>query len=432
MKKLIVGMLMLVMGTGIAIAGVQPSGQCPDFVPPENCIGGFTKDDMGSFVGGVWVWNQAFLDSELEGQGTYLAWMNNAGVDFTPIIFSVPVTVINVKVDRRKHANFENDHTRLYFKVSGQSDVTYIPEIWLECMDAVPNGDGTYSYYQGPCNPDNYQVQGMFGNFGEGAINFKEGSRIEQPAPTVVSTVWKGMEGTPYINERHEYIYMLKYDTGKRDWYHNYYDEYGPMLHYKFFDEVSVGVETFTIYLSDGSEYTANVTITNVDEMPLVPAKTYATSVVATKVNKKGKIIKASEVEVETENILIKEVDDPTGQKALVIQWDEPDGALFGNTYRAFPDIFMLRVYVGKVGAAPANKEIYLWIDCPVQTGTVVVGSEHYNWLKDKLVEEGLGTNDIVTFIMYRTVTNNTNGELDNPHYHNRGISDFVQFTPVP
>jgi hypothetical protein len=424
-KKLLVGLMMVMFCSSLAMAGAVATGQCPEGSPPE-CIGVFTLEDLGSFDGDVWTWDQEFVDAH----GTQLSWTPECGGDgslgipadwqscFEPQKVIEDMTINNVRVDRRKYANSENDHTRFTFRVVGASEVVYMPFFWQDAPQ--------------PPEAENYSLIMFFGGHDGQQLVWYEANRTELPAPTVTSTVWNGAFGTEYISQRHEFMYMLKYNTGMRDWYHNFYEEYNPVYHFQFTDEVTVGLHTFTINLSDGSSYDALVNVTNTKEMPTIPAKNYLTDIVATKVNKSGKIVKASEMTVEVDNITMREVDDPTGHKALIIQWAEPDGALFGNYYNPeFPDneVFMLRVYVGKYDK-DLKKEVYLWIDCPVQTGTVVVYGEHYNWLKDKILAEGMSLDTIEMFILYRTVTNNTDGSLENPHYHNRGISNEVFITP--
>lgn len=385
----------------LAYASSIPSGPCEEYMGP-NCQGSFTLEDMvvpDSYVEGYgWAWDPAFWQA-------YGQWLANTGVENKPYKTSESLKIDNVRVDRRKYADSANDHTRFTFRVIGASEVTYIPDLWLD------NGE-------------------MFGNYGEGGLmNFKEVSRIEQPVPNLDSVVWEGEAGEPYINQRTEILQMVKYNTGLRDWYMSGEPMiFDPVYHYKFYHRELVANETLNFVITlGGIPYPINVPITNVDEMPSIPAF-YTQTVGVSKTLKSGKVIDNSH-EVTTPNINVREVIDPDGQTALVIQWAEPDGAFFGNTIRwdqGSEDTFMLRIYIGKWSENP-SKEVYLWVDCPVQTGTVVIPANAYNWLKQEIVSQGMATDGIETFILYRTVTDRWDGT---PNYHNRGISDTVTFTP--
>jgi hypothetical protein len=430
MRRLVIALtvVMVMFSSSLAMAGAVATGQCPEGSPPE-CIGVFTLEDLGSFVGDVWTWNQEFVDAH----GGQLSWTPECGADgengtladwqscFEPQKVIEDITIKNVRVDRRKYANSDKDHTRFTFKVVGASEVVYMPYFWQDAPQ--------------PSEAENYSLIMFFGGEDGQQLVWYETNRMELPAPTVTSTVWNGAFGTEYISQRHEFMYMLKYNTGMRDWYHDFYEEYSPVYHFQFTEQFeTLGPQTFTINLSDGSSYDTTVNVTNVDYMPTISAFTDSVSFI--KVRPNGKLVPKVKTfnnpDVSVVNITIREIDDPIGDKALIIQWPVPDEALFGNYYNPeFPDneVFMLRVYVGKYDK-DLMKEVYLWIDCPVQAGTVVIYGEHYNWLKDKILAEGMSLETIEMFILYRTVSNNTDGSLDNPHYHNRGYSDEISITP--
>ena len=416
-KRLVIAVFMVMCFSGMAMAGAVATGECPADAPPD-CVKMFTLNDMGTFSGDQWVWNNDFVSAH-QGQLVCSDFSDPCNfqwdVVLRPTIESVPVAIENVRVDRRKYANSDNDHTRFHFVVRGESQVIYMPFLYQD--------DNVNSLFGAVPMPDD-------------SFPFIEAERNELPAPTVESVVWNGHEDlTPvsYISNRHEWYSYLKYSTGARDWYLNGITEnYGPAMHYKFFDEVQIGTETFDITLNNGQTYTASVDITNVDEMPKIPAF-FSQTVGVNKVTKSGKQINNEHV-VTTPNINVREVDTPNGMgKALVVQWAEPDGALFGNFYRNMhpEDTFMLRVYIGKaIETVGESKEIYLWVDCPVQTGTVTIGPEYYQWLVDTVQEQGLNANELDVLILYRTVTDR-DGNLDSGNYHNRGLSDNILFTPT-
>jgi hypothetical protein len=432
-KKILFSMLMVLCFTSLAMAGANATGVCPPNAP-DDCYRVYTLDDMGYFdENDDWQWDEQFynlvgpqlshtpqcVDSSQWNEDGLVDFIVNWQICFMPKKLYFPESIEKVRVDRRKFPDPNMDHTRFSFELNGEREVIRAP--WLY-QNTPPYSDPNdpVPFYGAIMIPD-----GPVFNGSQLYLLSRNYEINELTAPEVQYVSWNGSEGEPFINERTEYMYMMKYDTGLREWYHNWYEEMSPVYHYKFYNEITtLDPQKFEIILTDGRVFETVINPTNVDDMPRIPA--FITDTVD-RVTKSGKVISTNQP-ITTPNINIREVYDPWGDVALVIQWSEPDGAFFGNSYGEIRDTFMLRIFVTKF-SDELKKEVYLWIDCPIQTGTVVINPEHYNWLKDKIVEEGMTIDPLTIGIMYRTVTGKSGG-LDYPNYHNRGYSDLVSFSP--
>jgi hypothetical protein len=183
--------------------------------------------------------------------------------------------------------------------------------------------------------------------------------------------------------------------------------------------------------LAEGEMATFDIKIKNVNtpirahsiihslaDMPIVLATYKSTeyNILKEKEKKSGKlVIKAEEVEVTRNNITVRTIDDPAGGSALVIQWPEPDIALFGgldlpkapfpapvppNTQSAQ---YQVKVWVGASNQVGTDfTEVFLWYDLPAQMGTCVVEGPSYDALLVKMQGKGFAPADLRVRVFYR------------------------------
>lgn len=139
-------------------------------------------------------------------------------------------------------------------------------------------------------------------------------------------------------------------------------------------------------------------------------------------------VIKAEEVEVTRNNITVREIEDPSGGNALVIQWPEPDSALFGGADLS-PNTYQVKVYVGTMPSADVNGATYVFLfyDVPAQAGTCVVEAPSLESLLLKMQEKGFAKSDLRVQIYYReNYPPNWNTNPPTLRYYNRVNSPVV------
>lgn len=446
-KKLLIGILMVMVMSGVAMAGIQPSDpSCNDFFhvtpdgQPSPCFGEYQLQDMGEFVGGVWVWNTDFEQAANPWMSGLKDWFNGDEnwtwqEQLKPYITEGGGFHTDIYLMRRIYADpNKNPDSRVQVIAFNEGTETKIPVIYLsECRKWDENNE----VYSVEC-PDTYDPTidyTYFMNFWE-SPEYQERTAESTPIESVdvKSVEWDGVlaEQVPYAITPH-YNFM-KYDTDKslKLWKSNgiYDDEAVTYWHFDNKVPTAIGPVTLTVTLADDSTFTREINVTSVDDMPTISA--FVDSLSFVKVRPNGKLVtktKTFNEGVSVQNINLREIDDPDGTgKSLVIQWPVPDGALFGSKYRPGEEM-QLRLYVGKTDLA-LNEEVFLFIDCPPQVGTVVIDAENYNWLKDTMTDRGMSLNDIEMTIFYRAISTVDN-TFDRAVYHNRGYSDKILFTPV-
>jgi len=224
-----------------------------------------------------------------------------------------------------------------------------------------------------------------------------------------------GVEGTFLDYDGGIYWYM-EYNNGARMWNEasngtEYYDG----VRYYFTPMIStVGWKTIVITYDGNKTDTFQVYASDVRDMPRIPAFNTYTELVIDDKSKSKKKIKATEQEVTVANIVAREVVNsmkPEEGAGLVIQWPEPDSALFGG--------MQLRVYIGYGTYIPGEPESmkFLFLDAPAQTGTVVIPANTWQMFKADAI--GSFAPDVEIMLMYR---------VTGDHYMNRGHSSLVYF----
>jgi hypothetical protein len=223
---------------------------------------------------------------------------------------------------------------------------------------------------------------------------------------------------TPWYQEN-EVASIIKYSTSNNQ----LPDVYGPnyiLNDSVYFNEFGdfhfpAGNHVFTLNMVGGGTVELPVKVTSNEVMPTVSA--FTQGLVFDKVKKSGKVV-TKEKEITVVNIQAREITDLNGDTRLIIQWAEPDGAMMlVNDTR-------LRIYIGNDwDNGPTVKDMsFLFLDVPVQTGSVVVPPNTYSWIKDEMIAKGKTSVDIAG--MYREQAGS---------YHNRGFMEKIVFDfPTP
>jgi hypothetical protein len=236
--------------------------------------------------------------------------------------------------------------------------------------------------------------------------------------------VWHetGKEIFPWYVENDEF-YFMNYNTGLNRLEYIFTGNDDGNVYFTHFDQlVPKGVNTFTVYPTNDQSFTFTVNIPSDTIMPTV-AKTYDYTV--DRVNKSGRVIQTGQT-ITDYNMKVREITNNDGQICLLVQFNEPDGAMMlTNPYTR------LRLFIGHGwfhSPQPQQGEIadlsFLWVDVPLQTGSVVIPPEAYQWAKDKLASKGLTTLEIGG--MYREQYNCLGDDC--VQYHNRGYISGTTF----
>jgi hypothetical protein len=225
-------------------------------------------------------------------------------------------------------------------------------------------------------------------------------------AADVASIEWNGITvSSGFFDYLFDYTF-LNYNTGQNVWqvaggdYSNQPEIYGAV-----FGPGTVpflGDNDVTITLKSGLTVTVTIDAFNIDDMPTVAAITEGLDFIT--INDKGKSKKKTR-DVNVANIIARELDG-----CLIIQWAEPDGALTRPGMK-------LRMYVGNNWTDNKPRDSFLFIDCPVQIGTVVIPADIWSDFKAKMV--GIGETEVDVVGMYR---------FQSDGYHNRGYFEGIKF----
>jgi hypothetical protein len=416
--------------------GACPTNSTPNIPPHALCAGGYTLNDMGYFdQNGVWVWNPYFYataDIALRGIPSFSPNWEDV---LRPVIVDTPPRITSGRVDHRSYAAREPE-IRLAFQAAGTAKtVSYIKLYLEECyktgidVDAHETSTPCYS------DPDVMRVKVFWAQLPNGppvptVEPITQAAQVTMNDIASVRWVEKNLHGTPYMAEIQNYQ-SITYNLSKNFW--NPLQAWAQvtdlLFTWKPIPSLTLGeTTTFEITLKSGIIIQTASKVQSLNPLPLIPSTITGTdyNILKEKDKKSGKIvIKAEEVQVTTNNITVREVGDPSGGKALVIQWPEPDIALFGGADMPTNTAYQVRAYIG-VFPSPADlngtKEVFLMYDLPAQMGTCVVEFPSYESLLLKMQELGYAPSDLRVLIQYREVYNRP-GELS---YQNRSYTSLV------
>ena len=427
---------------------IQPTLECENWMSDDwvNCIGVYDWTQMGDFSGqdGQWVWNLTFLDMI---RAASYSTPDNFPQYWTPVNASGSVIEENAgdspRLDLRNRVESNGGLRTLLLIAMKTGDFVEFPYIWAQADVNDPNNqwinisygnEGVYpdGLSQSNCSMENPHQQ-CDGTLMEPdgdpwndvapensdpccrpyihAMQFPKVATLgdEQPLTKdrINSVFWseKQLAGQ-YKDLDGGFLRMLGYEMGPNKWVVNGWEQnYGPNPRYIWPGVIpDLNGQTFVITYDTYKTHTLTFNVPDNRLMPAVPAKVYHTDIVAISPGKSGKLIKPTEETTEVDNITARELDG-----SLVVQWPEPDGALTAPGMK-------LRLYVGT--DIPGNDD-FLWIDCPVQTGTIVVPPEEWGPFKDRMKDE-LGLTEVIIAFQYR---------LHFPRYHNRGFGEAIFFS---
>jgi len=156
-----------------------------------------------------------------------------------------------------------------------------------------------------------------------------------------------GLDGGSYL--------FLEYNSGTRSWKETGGDTYGPQPRWRWPGILAdLGPQSIVVTYDTDKTHTVTFNVTDVRDLPAIPLMTHELEV--SKVKKNGKV-KEKVKEVDVLVIKVREVINPLKPDegpALIVQWPEPDEALFGG--------MQLRLYVGTHD--PGNDD-FLFVDAP-------------------------------------------------------------------
>lgn len=428
-----------------AIVVKIPTGPCTNTNASQFCVGGYSLTDMGQFdQQGNWTWNAQFLETMMHANFDVVPTAPNLvglGPDWlniiTPTLENLPAKVTG-RLERRvwpADANWENE-MRLAFKATSGGVATSHVALYLrECFKTRDDGveiSTTCGDHGTPVDPEVTRVSIFAENMTNdmSVINpvrvpltpLPGSGGIAYTANNIESVKWieKGTFGTLFITDTST-MSSVNYDMDRKFWkpigqWTNETD-----LHYIWPIPTLVEGEmaTFDIKIKNVDQpIRAHSIIHSLADMPIILATYKSTeyNILKEKEKKSGKmVIKAEEVEVTRNNITVREVDDPAGGKALVIQWPEPDIALFGGVdlpKAPFPAPvppntpsaqYQVKVWVGALKQIDTDlTEVFLWYDLPAQLGTCVVDGPSYDALLAKMQQMGFSPADLRARIFYR------------------------------
>jgi hypothetical protein len=220
----------------------------------------------------------------------------------------------------------------------------------------------------------------------------------------------------------------------------NSFDDRGPRwsprnIYSKPFDgHVGIGDNVFRVTLKTGESIDINAHILTNTLMPYLEAKTTVTQLEILKtLGKSGKVM-AQVNETEVDNITAKPIINDDGEEVLLIQFAEPDRAMeLTSPYKK------LRIWVAEpdmLTPRADGDEItldFLWLNCPVNTGSIVVPHDAWEWIKAKADVQAAGYVEVGG--MYReqmpalkAIDHEGNPYLDwRLNYHNRGYIESIR-----
>ncbi len=423
---LIVAMVMVCfVSPAMALTGVEgcPNGDANAFhadsdLPNQNiCLGKVEISDLGTFnPNGSFTWaNNTPLMADLD------SWMSISTStwrdDHTP---TQAVQPTYSRFDVRTFPDGRRDSRIVYQGGLVQS----IPQIWKV---TAPDGAETGPYFMVWWNPPEGCIDWSQPECNNPSTTFPMENILANSfkASDFTGVSWNGLTAGVMGGYKSDYVF-LKYDTDSNELFDTGYGtrQTEPEIYFAPFAAVPAepGPQTVNFSMIDGTSFSLTFDVPSVEVMPTVAAKSYYEALVAEdKKGKKGKSkskkkVKATLETVEVDNLTARELED-----ALVIQWAEPEGALNRPDMR-------LRMYVGDNWNLPNGSyeyDTFIFADCPVQTGTVVIPAYIWQPFKTKMRDD-IGYSDVTVAGMYRYQSGDEIGS------HNRGYFEGIKFPIVP
>jgi hypothetical protein len=449
-----------------AIVVKLPSGGgCPNNLPAgTKCVGSYNLTDMGQFENsglGDWIPNQQFMNtmaiSNFDRIPTTAPVLWSLGPNWLNMITPTKSKIVTGRFDRRVYApdTGNQDDMRIAFKtpIATEHVNLYLSECFAPTPDTGVEVSTTCGDHGTPVNPNVTRVA-MFAMNKTGDVSTIDPLKTPKTAlPGTANTtladidsvkwVERNLIGTPVVNDIMKYA-TISYNLTARFWNDPPSTPSALIqdtdIHYKWTpipaDLTEGEIATFEIKLKNIPDpIFAYTVIKSLDAMPIVLTTYKSTeyNILKEQDKKSGKmVIKAEEVEVTINNITVREVPDLDGfGPALVIQWPEPDLALFGGRYLPANSEYQVRVWVGASKTVGVDfYETFYFYDIPAQAGTCVVSGYAYTKLMELLQADGYATSDLRARLFYRE-HHSPNGMPAIPGkfalgYQNRSQTNFV------
>jgi len=425
--------LLLVMWCGSAMALDETA--CTDGrfdAPDQECIGLLEPCDMGHFDGDQWVWDDDFA-AEVEGWGTPPAdWRDRWAprnkefrVEYTR--FDIKQQIGSPTVSRLVFAGGDFAESPWLWRVRGPKNETtgyfygyFLPPVG--CEEDSPYMDGSL------CDEDSPPVPPCCEMWID--LDFYEKNMIS--SEDIAYATWNNISVVPQMDYFVDYQY-LEYQMGPNTWKDTGWGEYStnPEVYFHSFGPViptELGPTDVVVVLKDGRQIDLTFEVKNIESMPTVPAMT--------KRGKKPRYVRYKEDDdddddddddrkrwrkkgwAKCKNLTARELNG-----ALIIQWAVPDDAL------TRPDM-KLRIYVGDswgLENGTFGRDTFIFLDCPVQTGTVEVPEEYWQPFKEKM--QAMQRPFVYVAGMYRFQSRYEMPETGwLTRFHNRGYFEFIEF----
>ena len=445
-KHLIIGVVQAIVLMLTAPAMALDTEACNNFPhnwgPDTVCLGKYTPEDMGEWIDpdgdGIkeWEWYPSFLNDPYM-QNSFSMWNG----DFDQLIPTKndSVEVGGYRLDNR-HLVSGNLASRVVLEEAQIGGIGY-PSIWK--MEVGPETWGDYCtpcigvYVDWVMRPECEEMCDQWGcDFGDESVcswypsspNYVWDSALFD----LVGARPVGVGDVAYMDllkdgkveatydparwEENNYRFMT-YNTGDNFLYAGSWGQYTELYSaWNYGGLIPLGDYELIVHMSDGTDLpTLPLSVVSDRVMPTVSAWKEGLTYTKVKVNEKGKVkFKDKTKEITVVNITAREVD---GQ--LIVQWTVPDLAL----QPPLPDSsgIRLRIFIGDgwITTTIPGHPVFLWIDAPVQTGTIVVPEAVWIDLKQKMIDD-LGRNSVEIGGMYRE-------QFD--HYSNRGYMEAIEYT---
>ena len=361
----------------------------------ETCSGVFKLSEMGTIDGTNFDYSVEFVHT-LDHQGHHSTPSNHPD-EWAPV--SELLYVNNNRIDVQRYPDSTNRKPRTRAVLGALINAWTYPRIWM-----MENGDIHVEWEW--CNESGCSDTPRFIAAGD-----------PLPLTFVHNVVWHHpVKGDLAISgggdEEGSYLY-IDYSMDSKMWEPQGWSTYQEIYFTPWYGEVApIGSNDFTVNFTVASGFDPHhFTVVATDDriMPTVPA-TSKKRVWPKELTKKKKAHL---------NILVREVDNPQTpeiDKALVVQWPVPDGALFGG--------MQLRMFVGH-SSFPEPDGIYrpqfLWVNSPAQTGTVTIPAAQWREIQDIILSKG-ETEARISF-QYRVTSTD---------FSNRGYSEGVSYPVTP
>jgi hypothetical protein len=425
---------------------------CLDECPPDPEEGPLVElTEMGGFdAAGDWQWDPTF-------EAEFDAW---AGPDwnwrelFTP--YKTEPTVTDSRMDFKHFADAPN-HVRVAVMMSASG--VMIPSIrrstssgaffvdLVEPPGCVGDEDGNIPGAQecvdicaedSDCNPANYWVDTDDNGWDGGDFTpdytkthpnsccwfwdtpqFRLVDEVPFAEDRFVEMLWVNKNiSTPLDIVDRSCMYGVNYNNDRtvQEWHSSGWEECFVDNYFMFTEGIDpeLGTNTFILKYDGTKTIELNYEVINNGPMPVVPAQ-YVQAVTMT-AGKSGKQVTTGQT-VTVDNITARIING-----ALVVQWAEPDLALFPDPLAGRKELMCAIGTPHSTVTGTTWQGHMLWIRSPFQIGSIVVPPDQYTFIKNKVLGDGGNTIEIEFQYRYKYPPTQEGFWT----YQNRGYSESI------